>query len=155
MRRRRNIWDEMRRMQEEMDRLFSNMWGYDRPMLEGPEAGGAVQEKRYRQPLTDVWETENQVIATVELPGVNKEDININVDDDMLEIKVEKKHEEKKEKKGMYRLERSYSGFYRSFALPGHVDPDRTKATYKNGVLEIKIPKLEKEKDKSKKVKVE
>ena len=63
----------------------------------------------FRKPLTDIWETENEVVASIEIPGVDKKDIDINLTEDKLEIKVEKKHEKEDKKKGMYRLERSYA----------------------------------------------
>ncbi len=154
---RRSIWDEFRRMQEEMDRLFSTI-------MREPYWTGVWEEERipvetsmYRQPLADIWETDDEIIATIELPGVEKEDIQVNVVDDYIEVKVEKKEEHKEEdkKKGMYRLERRYSGFYRRIPLPEEADADSIKATYKNGVLELRIPKKKTEKKKGKKVKVE
>ncbi|MBN2421959.1 Hsp20/alpha crystallin family protein [Candidatus Woesearchaeota archaeon] len=159
MKRKLTIWDEMQRMQDEMDLMFNRFWTYDpyreRPLLNGPKNNSNKTEiSRYRQPLTDIWETDKEVIATLELPGVSKEDININVKDDRLEVKVEKKQEKDDKKEGSYRFERSYSGFYRCFSLPSHVKADATDATYKNGVLEIKIPKLKEIESKSKKIEV-
>ncbi|MBN1503006.1 Hsp20/alpha crystallin family protein [Candidatus Woesearchaeota archaeon] len=155
MARRWTLWGEMRRMQEEMDRMFENFYGpYDsRRMITGPESKD-IEISNYRQPLSDVWETDNAVIATLEMPGVSKEEIGINVRDNMLEVKVEKKQEKEDKKKGIYRLERSYRGFYKCFALPANVRADEADATYKNGVLEIKIPKTKEERDKRKKIEV-
>ena len=147
--RRYTIWDEMRRMQEEMDRMidgfFSNEpvgFGGGIRLLGGPSTD--VQKSNYRQALADVIETDKEVIATVELPGVDKKDIQINATEDGVEIKVEKKDERKEEdkKKGTYRLERSYSGFYRYIPAPDGVDVQNINASYKNGVLELKMPKV-------------
>ncbi|MBN2422163.1 Hsp20/alpha crystallin family protein [Candidatus Woesearchaeota archaeon] len=156
-----SIWDEMRRMQNEMDRMFSSFWniepGEDRPLLSGPSTGSsALQKKGYRTPLTDIWETDNKVIATLELPGMKKDDIDINVTDDQLEVNVEKKEEkeENDKEKGIYRKERRYAGFYRCFALPSNVKAEQAEASYNNGVLEVKIPKSEEPKAKAKKIEV-
>lgn len=120
---------EFRRMARELDRFFEFP---DFEELEG-----------YREPLTDVWETEDAVMVTVELPGVNKEDINLNVKGNFLEVKVEKKEEKKEKKEGFRRFERRYQGFYRLIRLPAKVNPQKTEATYNNGILEIKLPKVE------------
>ena len=162
------IWDEMRRMQREMDRLFSDFFSYspdlgyfdsyDIPLLEDNNARrkGNVVKSNYRQPLSDIWETDKEIVATVELPGVDKDSIEVNAKDNGVEIKVEKKDEHKEEdkKKGIYRLERSYSGFYRFFSMPESADLDNIKASYKNGVLELRVPKKETE-DKSRRIKVD
>lgn len=153
-----SIWDDMRRMQNEMDRMFSSFWepSNERLLLAGPSTKSKELATAYRTPLTDVWETENNVVATLELPGINKEDININVTDDTMEIKVEKKRDIEKEdkEKGTYRRERSYSGFYRSFSLPANVKADQAEATYKNGVLEVQVQKSEEQKKEAKKIEV-
>ncbi|MBI5148543.1 Hsp20/alpha crystallin family protein [Candidatus Pacearchaeota archaeon] len=106
-----------------------------------------------RSPLTDLKETDKELIAYLEIPGVEKKDIELNVTKDRLEAKVERTTE-KKEEKGDYHVEeRSYVRFYRSMALPHEVLPDQVKANYKDGVLEVVMPKAEK-KD-AKKVDVE
>ena len=86
------------------------------------------------------------------MPGVDKKDIKVNVTKDSIEIKAEKKKEVKEEdkKKGMFRHERSFAGFYRSFALPNNVDADKANAEYKDGVLKITVPKLKIEEKKKK-----
>ncbi|RMF07258.1 Hsp20/alpha crystallin family protein [Candidatus Woesearchaeota archaeon] len=161
--RRSTLWDEFIRMQEEMDRLFETFFrgspffrrsSAGTPLLEGPSrrAETGIVESDYRQPLTDIWETDKEVVATVELPGVDKKDIQINATDDGIEIKVEKKDEKKEEKKGMFRLERVYSGFYRFIPLPANVNADKTAATYKNGVLELRVPKVKAKKGREIKV---
>ena len=138
-------------MQEQMDSMFESFFGRDpffgrnQNLLEGPiDKGGELVTSNYRQPLSDIYETDKEVIATVELPGIEKKDIQINATDEGVEIKVEKKDERKEEdkKKGMYRLERSYSGFYRYIPTHNEVDINNIKASYKNGVLELKMPKI-------------
>lgn len=138
-----DIFDEVRRMQDEMDRMFGDFYGKrNRPML-GPGHALARREVAplFREAFCDVSETEKDVIVTAELPGMEKGDISVNVTGDAIEIRAEKKGEKSEEKEGEKRQARFYSGFYRSFALPSSVEPDKVRATYNNGVLEITLPK--------------
>lgn len=141
-----DIWDEFRRLEEMMDRMFEEFWG--RPRRRLLPAGellpsGERFPAEYRQPFIDVIETDNEVIATAEMPGLEKEDIKINISEDRLEISAETKKEEKIEEKGYVYRERRAGKYYRSIPLPSPVDPDKATATYKNGVLEVKMPKTE------------
>ena len=108
------------------------------------------------EPLTDVCETKQEVMVRMEIPGVEKEDIQIHASSGGIEIKAEKKDEIKEEdkKKGRYRVERSYAGFYRFFSLPDNAEADKIEANYKNGILELRIPKTEQEIKKGKEIKV-
>jgi HSP20 family protein len=145
---RQNPFDEMRRMQKEMDRMFESFFDYEpfnynRPLIED-NSQKAITKSSYKQPLADIWDNEKEIIATVELPGINKDDIKINITNDGISLKVEKKDEHKEEdkKKGIYRLERRYSGYYRFIPLQDKIDKKNIDATYKNGILELKIPKV-------------
>lgn len=155
--RRGSIWDEMRRMQEEMDSLFDQFLTREplgtmlpSSQTQAPATGG------YRQPLSDMWETDDEIVATLEVPGVDKEDIDVTATDNGIEVKVESKSEEEQEDedKNTYRYERRYSGFYRYIRLPEAADTDNIDASYKNGVLELRIPKKEEVKEKTKKIEV-
>ncbi len=137
-----DIFDEMRRMQEEMDRMFSDF--YTRPYYQlGP--GRALQKVDegvpYRKALVDVQETDKEVVITAELPGMDKKNIELNVTADRVEIKAQKREETIKEKEGFKAYGRQYAGFYRSVLLPAAVESDNAKATYKNGILEVLLPK--------------
>jgi HSP20 family protein len=90
-----------------------------------------------------------------EMPGMSKEDVEVNLTDDTITISGTKKKEEKVEKKDYYHLERSFGSFKRSFALPSEVQSDKAKASFKDGVLEVTIPKSEEAKKKEKKLKIE
>jgi HSP20 family protein len=149
---RRDPFEEMRRMLDRMERLFEEPWDFGF----GPVRVGFREQGLggFRQPLADVFETDKEVVVTVELPGVNKEDIDVRVTENSVEVKAEVKSEVKEEKEGFYRAERTYEGFYRVIPLPTEVKANEAKATYNNGVLEIRIPKA-KEETKAKKVKVE
>jgi len=139
-----DTWDDFRRFEEMMNRIFEEFWGRPsrRRLLPSGERGEIVPAE-YREPFIDVIETDKEVIATAEMPGLEKQDIKINVTEDRLEISAETKHEEKKEEKGYVYRERRSGSYYRAISLPSPVDPDKSKASYKNGVLEIKMPKTE------------
>ncbi|MEM4255562.1 MAG: Hsp20/alpha crystallin family protein [Candidatus Norongarragalinales archaeon] len=104
----------------------------------------------FSRPFIDSFETEDEIVITAELPGVKKEDVKLKVDENGLSIKVEEKskHEEEKKGKGMHY--RAYSARFKgyseyiSFSVP--VDAAKAKATFKNGVLEVRIPKAAKAK---------
>lgn len=148
-----DVRDDFGRFEEMMNRMFENFWGRPRRQLLSSGERGETLPAEYRQPSIDVVETDREVIARAEMPGLDKENIKINLTEDRLEISAEtKKEEEKKEKGYVYREMRSGS-YYRAIALPSPVDPNNAQASYKNGILEIKMPKTEvKEK---KEVKVE
>ena len=137
-------WDDFRRFEEMMNRMFENFSGKttSKRLLSSGERG-AVVPSEYREPFIDVMESDKEIIATAEMPGLEKQDIKINVTEDMLEISAETKQEEKKEEKGYIYRERRSGSYYRAISLPSPVDPDKSKATYENGVLEIKMPKTE------------
>ncbi len=155
------FWDEIRRLQEEMDRMFERFFNRDYIFADRPQLTHNNNRREwvpadYREPLADIFETDKEIIATIELPGVDKKDIDVNLRDDGLEIKVEKKDEHKEEdkKKGFYRIERRYSGFYRFIPLPEYADRSKIDATYNNGVLELRIPKLKKKESSGSKIRV-
>ena len=137
-----DILDEMRRLQREIDRSFGNFWESE-SYKSLPDYSGKKGALALRTPLTDLEETDKDIIAKFEIPGVEKKDIQLNITEKKIEVKVEKKQESKVEKKGIYREERSYRGFYRIMALPSNVIPEKAKARYKDGILEVVIPKSE------------
>ncbi|HLD88820.1 MAG TPA: Hsp20/alpha crystallin family protein [Candidatus Nanoarchaeia archaeon] len=144
-------FDEMHRMRRAMRgmRYEHPLEHFDHKLL--PERKGI---ELFRQPLSDIKETDKEIIASIEIPGVDKKDIQLNITETNLEVKVEKKEEVRVEKKGYVKAERSYKGFYRSFLLPARVILEKSKANYKDGVLEVVMPKAEKKKVAVKKVEV-
>jgi len=106
-------------------------------------------------PMVDIYEEDDKLVVKCDLPGMTRDDIEINLTDDTITISGEKRKEEKVEKKNYFRLERAYGAFKRSFALPVEVDTDKAKASFKDGVLEVKIPKTEAAKQKGHKIKIE
>ena len=148
------VWDpfeEMRRIQQEMDRLFSDFWGKTRPMLTSAQK---EMQRFVRTPVTDVMQEDDSVVVKFELPGVEKKDIELNVTSDSIEVKVERSTEKREEKKGSYRYESMSRSFYRKIPLPAEVLPDKTEALFKDGVLSVTVPKATKKVEKKKKVEV-
>ena len=137
-----------RRFEDILRRPFSFMEPSWWPRMRMPE----MEEI---SPRVDIFEEGDNFVVKAEIPGMKKEDIEVNLTDDMVTISGEKKQEEKVEKKDYYRLERSYGSFTRSFRLPKEVRTDKAKATFKDGVLEVKVPKTEEAKKKEKKIPVE
>ena len=152
---------EFKRLRDQMNKVFGD--SFEEPLDEDRKLIGSGNQRgiapnAIRTPLSDVYETDKEVIASIELPGVDKKDIKVDVSNGMLNVKAEKKYEKKDEdkKKGYHRYERSYSGFYRSFPLPSNVDEKGVKAKYNDGMLEVHMPKKEETKeDKTKYIDVE
>lgn len=143
---------------EHMDRLFEDFLGRRFgspwwPSIRWPEI--RWPEGMEVSPSVDVFEEKDEIIIKAELPGMVKDDVNVNITENTLTISGEKKKEEKVEKKDYYHLERSYGSFSRSLRLPADVQSEKAKATFRDGVLEIRAPKTEEAKKKEVKVKIE
>ncbi len=139
---------------EEMDRMFDQFlrrgwmrpWRFEWPSF--PEL--AMPELRI--PKVDVVDRESEVVVRAEVPGVEKKDLDISIGEASVTIKGETRREEKEEKGEYYRCEISRGAFSRTVALPADVDGTKAKASFKEGMLELTIPKLEKAKRHSVKV---
>ncbi len=127
-------------IQEEMNRLFDDFFGRSVSRPEWPEGAWT--------PSVDVAETKDDVVIKAEIPGMKKEDVKISIQDNVLTLKGEKKQEKEEKDANFHRIERSYGAFCRSFTLPTSVKTDKIKATYKDGVLNITLPKTEEVKPK-------
>ncbi len=145
VRRRRDMFDEMRRIFED---------AMAEPFFKAGKFLPAVREfmPAIGEPYADMVETDKEVVFTAELPGVQKDKINLNVTENRIEVSVEAEEKEEKKAEGIYEYHARYEGFKSSYSTPVPVDADKAKATYKNGVLEIRVPKLEAEKKKAIKV---
>ena len=106
-------------------------------------------------PVVDFYKEKDDLVVKAELPGMEKQDIEVNVTDHTLTIKGEKKKEERAEEENYYRSERSFGSFRRSLELPSDVQAEKAKASFKNGILEVRLPKTEVAKAKEIKVAVE
>lgn len=120
-------------LQREMNRVFDSFWARAGD-LDWPWAGGEAK--------SDMVETNDCVEVSIELPGMDMSDIEVTVTDDTLTVKGEKKVERQEEKKGYYLSERSYGAIYRMIPLPSGVDGEKAEASFKNGVLTVKLPQL-------------
>ena len=138
-----DVKDDFGRFEEMMNRMFENFWGRPRRQLLSSGERREMLPAEYRQPSIDVVETDREVIARAEMPGLDKENIKINLTEDRLEISAETKKEEEKREKGYVYREMRRGNYYRDVALPSPVDPNNAQASYKNGILEIKMPKTE------------
>ena len=107
-----------------------------------PFASEVAPEPLVFNPVIDVAEQEDQLVITAELPGMAKEEVELQVESGMLTIKGEKKVTSEQKSDRMHLIERSYGHFERSFALPQYADFDKVKAEFENGVLVITVPKL-------------
>jgi HSP20 family protein len=105
-------------------------------------------------PVVDIAETENDIMVIAEIPGMEQKDLDVNLTGDVLTIKGEKKAEHEEKGDNFHRIERSYGSFSLSFALPCEVQQDKAEATYKNGVLSLRLPKSESCKKKAVKITV-
>ncbi len=137
--RRDDIWD----LRKEVDRLF-------REFIESPTRG---RKDVVYLPALDIYEDEDKIVIEAEVPGVNKGDIKISVEDNVLTIKAEKKREEKVKDKDVIYEEIAYGIYQREIELPHTVDTEKIEAVYKNGVLKVSLPKKEEVKPKQIEVK--
>lgn len=130
----------MRNLQREIDRLFDNFFPATRS-----EDDGSGSEAVWA-PRVDLAETSDNYQIHVDLPGMNRDDLKINYQDNQLTISGERRDELQKDAGDYVRVERSFGHFYRSFTLPKSINPDAISAEYDNGVLHITVPKAEESK---------
>lgn len=127
-------------VRDEINRLFDDL------LSEEPEMS-ALREGAW-SPSVDISETEDQIVVEAELSGIDQKDLKVNVQDNVLTIGGEKTREKEKKGTNYHRVERAYGAFHRSFSLPSEVDSEKTEASYRDGVLTIRMPKTEKAKPK-------
>ena len=145
-------FSELSRIEREAERMFGDffrrpLWGFNWPER--------FREVGFREPAIEVYEEKDDVVVKAEIPGMKKEDLEINISGTLLTIKGEKKQEEEVKKKGYYYSERSYRSFMRTIDLPKEVHIDKAYANFKDGVLEVRLPKTEEAKRKEVKIKVD
>jgi HSP20 family protein len=132
-------WDpgrEVDSLQSEVNRLFDTFFG-------GRPTNGGV--RRWVPPM-DLVETDDHLVLRADLPGVDSDDVNIEVKDGVLTVSGERKTEHEERADGFYRVERAFGGFSRSMSLPQQVDAEQISASFDKGVLEVRIPKPEERK---------
>jgi HSP20 family protein len=140
-------WDPFRdlmTLRDKMNRLFEDA------------ASSRGEEKDLMSsswtPAVDIYENEEEVVLTAELPGVEENDIEIKIEDNVLTLKGERKFEKDMTEENYHRIERAYGSFYRSFRMPQYIDQDKIKADHDQGILKVQMPKNHE--SKSRKVKI-
>jgi HSP20 family protein len=133
-------WDPIREidsLQGEMNRLFAGF--FDTPTTRGGD-NGTTAARRWI-PAMDLVETGEHFVLKADLPGLTESDVRIEVENNILTVAGERKAEHEDKHEGYYRLERATGAFSRSLTLPEGIDPESVRATFHNGVLEVRIPK--------------
>jgi HSP20 family protein len=128
-----NPFTIMRRLSEEMDRAFATSFGL-------PSWGTAGTAEAAWTPAVEVTERDNNLVINADLPGLNKDDIKLEVNDEGLVIQGERRREREERHRGYYRSERSYGSFYRTVPLPQGIDAEKARAQFKDGVLQVEFP---------------
>lgn len=129
------VWEPLRNlvtMRDDVDRLFDVFFGNTQDEMDN-----------LWRPAIDIEENNGNLMVRAEIPGMKKEEIKVSVKDDVLTISGERKREEETKDKTIHRIERSYGQFRRMIRLPAQVDADKVKASYKDGVLNVTLPKPE------------
>ncbi len=129
-------------IQDQFNRLFDETFGAY------PLAREETREQTW-SPAVDIYEDKDTIVVKAELPGVKKDDVTIEIKENVLVLTGERKHEQETKKENYHRIERVYGTFSRSFTLPDSVKLDQVEAQYKDGVLEIRLPKAETAKPKA------
>jgi HSP20 family protein len=127
------------RFREEMDRLFED-FGLGTNLLSSNTGRGLTRSAFDWTPQIESFERDGKLIVQADLPGMTKDNINVDIEDDQIVIRGERHNERQENKAGLYHTERSYGSFYRTIPLPPGVDPDQADARFSNGVLEITMP---------------
>lgn len=131
---------ELAALQSEMSRFVNQMWGT-------AGAGGGNGASTWL-PALDVWESEDELVLALDLPGIPPESVAIEVDDGVLTVSGQRERKVEEERDRYYRFERRFGAFSRSVTLPQGVDEEKIEAAFEDGVLEIRVPKPEERKPK-------
>lgn len=149
------ITREMANVEREMERMFEDFWRRPWFGLNLPRRLRLWEDLGTRGPAIEVYEEKDDVVVKAELPGLKKENLEVNLSNHLLTIKGERKKEEEVKEKGYYYSERSYGSFTRTIEIPKDVQHEKVWATFKDGVLEVRLPKTEEAKRKEVKIRVE
>jgi HSP20 family protein len=140
-------WDPFRDLvtiREKMNRMFEDAVstrGEEKDLISGSWA-----------PAIDIYETENELVLSAEVPGIDEKDIEIRIEDGTLTLRGERKFEKEARQENYHRIERAYGAFSRSFSLPPNVDQENVQAEHADGVLKIHMPKKPESKPKTVKI---
>jgi len=129
-------WDPFRdiiTLREKMNRLFEETF-----TAHGEETDLIASTWK---PSVDIYETEQDLVLTAELPGIDEKDVEIKIEDNTLTLSGDRKFEKETKEENYHRIERAYGSFYRAFSLPHYINQDKISAEYENGVLKVILPK--------------
>jgi HSP20 family protein len=126
----------MRRFSDEMDRLFDD-FGFGRTGF-GPSSLARIGQGAW-SPQVEMFEREGKLVVRADLPGMTRDDVKVDLDDDRITIQGERRSEHEENREGYYRSERSYGSFHRTIPLPEGANGENARATFRNGVLEIEM----------------
>jgi HSP20 family protein len=140
---------------EEFERRFDELLRSPFSMMRAPWWPRWAVPAEGISPTVDVFEEGADVVVKAEIPGMKKEDIHVDINEKTVTISGEKKKEEKVERKNYSRLERTYGSFARIFELPAEVQTEKARATFREGVLEVRMPKTEEAARRTRKVAIE
>ena len=137
-----NPFRMMRRFTQDMERLFEEFQGFSFPNFFSTDFPPFRMdlEKGKWMPQIEVRQNNGKLTVRADLPGLTKDDVKVEITDDLLTISGERKEEKEEKREGFYRSERSYGSFYRQIPLPEGAKTENAAATFHNGVLEITIP---------------
>jgi len=138
-------WEPFRDVQSEVNRLFDSFFGRPSAVVTGTGS-------RVWMPALDMYETKDDLILTFELPGVREKDVSLSITGDLLTLKGERAFDQELKDDNYHHVERVFGKFERTVQLPMPVQADRVKATYRDGVLEVRLPKAEEVKPKEIKI---
>jgi HSP20 family protein len=136
-----NPWREMPTLHSRMNRFFDDPFFRIDRMADDDSMG-------MWNPVVDLYEKDDHFVIKAELPGVDKNDIKVDLKDRVLTLSGERTYDNEVKEENYYRKERSYGKFQRAFTLPADVDSDKIKAEFKDGVLQVEVPKPEEQKSK-------
>jgi HSP20 family protein len=151
IRRRQEDENTLLDLRSQMNRLFDEF--FEQPFGLSPFFGESSLIGDFA-PRLDISETDKEITISAELPGIEPEDIDISLDRNTLTISGEKQVQEQEKNQRYYRIERSYGSFHRSIPLPNEVDEDKIDASFKRGVLKVKMPKTKAAQEKSKRISI-
>jgi HSP20 family protein len=139
---------------EEFERRFENFFRrpfslMEAPWTRWPGLAGEVS------PAMDIYEEGGDIVVKAEIPGMKKEEIHVDINEKTVTVSGEKRKEEKVERKDYVHLERTYGSFARTFALPAEVQTEKAQATFKDGILEVRMPKTAEAASRTRKVAIE
>ena len=141
----RDPWSELFDLQSSINQLFDQSYG---------QPSQPTAALNTWTPAVDVYEDENAFLIKVDLPEINKEDVKVNLNENVLSLTGERRFEHEDKRDGYHRVERSYGQFYRSFTLPPNVNVEAINAEFRDGVLRLTLPKREEAKPKQIEVKI-